>query len=482
MAWLTAQIALLLVTLAAATTTASFTGAKQQQQQQAVHQAKHLATAHKTKTKTKTNHRFKQTHHKDLQEADGEKSFKITLSRKDRSPTERTKYINNLADHHCVLLEKYTKNKCKSKRHRTSTEGYPLRLEDIGRHTEYVGEVSLGTPGQAFSVIFDTGSSNLWVTGRKCTSEGCVKHRRFDETRSDTYSALEEDMSVEFGTGSVQGSLATDTFTIGNGVIKVSNQTFGTINSETGAVFSASNFDGILGLSYPSLSGAGEGVPVFDTIIQQHAIEANMFSFHYARFNSEHSTMEIGKPSKSYYQGSLTFIDVSVKSYWEVEMVDILVGGKSMNLCKNKPCKAVLDTGTSLNTGPTNGLSKLISELNIMDDCTNMKSLPTITYILQDSKGTKNFTLEPEFYVLSDDDTNGDDTTVTPTTQSCSSGFMSLDIPHPKGPLWILGNVFMQKYFTVYDRDNDRIGFAPATRSQTMLMQKKGKTKKVQVV
>jgi len=335
---------------------------------------------------------------------------------------------------------------------------YKLPLIDIN-NSQYVGRIQVGSPRrgrkqQEFDVIFDTGSSNLWLNADSCQSEGCLVHRRFHPRQSKTYKKLPVEMSVQFGTGSIEGFLAQDTFTLGP--VRVHDQTFGQIKRSTGSVFVTGKFDGILGLSFPSLS-AHAYTPVFDSIIKQKLLTANTFSFYYSLLPKQNSAIILGEPLKSMYAGALTWIQVSKPFYWEVNLIDIEYDGVSTHACGNPPCKAVVDTGTSLLTGPSSYTTKMIRKLGVNRACQNMDELKTITYILSDDNGEYRFDVKPEYFVLKSQAkrSNG-------LPKFCRAGFMALDVPKPRGPLFILGDVFLRAYYTVFDRDNQRIGMGKA--------------------
>uniref|UniRef100_A0A1I7Y2C1 Peptidase A1 domain-containing protein n=1 Tax=Steinernema glaseri TaxID=37863 RepID=A0A1I7Y2C1_9BILA len=81
----------------------------------------------------------------------------------------------------------------------------------------YLGNITIGTPPQSFSLVLDTGSSNLWVINSLCQYVACQggngvpKKHLFNEGNSRTLKLLGRHFSIEYGSGECDGVLASDT-------------------------------------------------------------------------------------------------------------------------------------------------------------------------------------------------------------------------------------------------------------------------------
>ena len=94
--------------------------------------------------------------------------------------------------------------------------GTKVALKDF-MNAQYFGEIGLGNPPQPFTVVFDTGSANLWVPSAHCKGFiiACLLHRRYTSAKSSTYTRAGAPFSIKYGSGSMSGFTSIDSLSIG---------------------------------------------------------------------------------------------------------------------------------------------------------------------------------------------------------------------------------------------------------------------------
>ncbi|KAL0362372.1 UNVERIFIED_CONTAM: Aspartic proteinase A2 [Sesamum calycinum] len=321
---------------------------------------------------------------------------------------------------------------------------------------QYFGEIAIGTPPQKFTVIFDTGSSNLWVPSSKCYfSVACLFHSKYKSSRSSTYKKNGKSAAIHYGTGSISGFFSQDHVQLGNLVVK--DQTVVTlINHAIGATVVSQECKSVVSVY---------GKTILELLLSKE--EPQRVCSKIGLCSSD------GTRDVSMIIESVVDKDSNKDSYGlHDEMCtacQMAVVWIQNQLRRNVTEEKILDYINEL----CDRLPSPMGESAV--DCNVLSSMPNVSFTI----GGKSFDLTPEQWKLaflfislvlnahannyagyrlhckSPQSCEGD-------AAQCISGFTALDVPPPRGPLWILGDVFMGPYHTVFDYGNMKVGFAEA--------------------
>jgi hypothetical protein len=147
--------------------------------------------------------------------------------------------------------------------------------------------------------------------------------------------------------------------------------------------------------------------------------------------------------------------------------MDVKIDGKSTGLCPDS-CTAIVDTGTYLIYGPRADITGELESLSV-SSCNDISKLPELGLdLLSDNgKDIATLTLKPEDYVLKFDVAGG--------RVDCVMGVGPDDTNKKQ---WTLGQVFLRAYYTIFDREKDRIGFVRAKDANEVRAELKAEGKK----
>jgi hypothetical protein len=326
-------------------------------------------------------------------------------------------------------------------------KGDPVPIDNF-MGIQFFGPVSIGTPGQSFLVVYDTGSSNLWVAGKDC-GESCGLKTRFDCEKSSTCVKNGTIFNIDYASGPVSGFITQDSVTLGS--LSVTNQGFAQVTNASGLgmAYGIAEWQGILGLAWDSIS-VDHTTTVFQNLMQQHSSLEHKFAIYLPQVDSGIGELDIGAADPAHYDGTLQTVKLTNETYWETRMNGAYLG--TTQLVGSAPI--VLDSGTSTLTGPTAIVNQIATALNASQllpgrylvNCADIPNMPNIEFDIDGQR----WALEPKDYIINQ------------YNIECLLGIMGLDMPPELGPIWILGDVFIKKVYTVFDWGNKQLQFAYA--------------------
>lgn len=316
----------------------------------------------------------------------------------------------------------------------------PIPLQDF-QNAQYWGKVEIGTPAKTFQVLFDTGSSNLWVPASNCTN--CKDSAtKYDPSASSTFKPNGTSFEIRYGTGSMTGYVANDVLTIGSMKADID---FAVATNEPGITFKESKFDGILGLGWPQIAVDGI-VPVMQAFNAAGQLDNNCFGFLLNKDTKSPGELMIGGYNPK-YAANPKWTNLKMENYWTVSMPSLKFGGTTATSVTN----AIVDSGTSLIVGPKADVAKVAKQMGAteimsgeyMVDCkTDLPDMEvTLGSVTLTVPGNDLRIKVCRFVVICE----------------CLLGIAGMDIGQP---LWIMGDVLMRDFYTMFDIDNERVGFS----------------------
>ncbi|KAJ7069510.1 acid protease [Mycena amicta] len=317
----------------------------------------------------------------------------------------------------------------------------------------YTMNVGVGSPPTDYTLLIDTGSSNTWI--------GADKKYTPTSTSTDTRMSV----NVSYGSGSFSGTEYTDQVTLAPGLV-IQNQSIGVASTAQGF----DDVDGILGigpvdLTSTTVSGVSSVPTVTDNLFSQGTIPVESIGISYVpttTTDAANGELTFGGVDDTKFTGDITFVPITktapASQYWGIDQ-SVTYGQDGSTILDLTA--GIVDTGTTLLLLATDAFQAYQQATGATADSTTglltvsqsqFDDMQSLFFQIGDT--TLELTPDAQIWPRSLNSTLGgdDDKIYLITADLGSTGGQGLD--------FIDGFGFLQRFYTVFDTTNSRVGFA----------------------
>ena len=338
--------------------------------------------------------------------------------------------------------------------------------------------ITVGTPGQNFSVLFDTGSYQLWIRSSTCTT--CTSGKTFNQAASSSFRDLNQNApTIQYVDGTtVSGIYVQDTVSVSG--ILVPNLQF-ILATSTNEV--STDSDGIMGMSFPPSS---RNDMFWASAVEDKLTPSPVFSY-FIDSSEKAGGLTLGGMDLARYNGPLSWTAViptasstlggNVYVYWQSAFRSLSIDSTPITPVSGK-LNVIIDTGTSLAIFP----DSMAEEINLKLGLTKINSggsgstlygklctsgiipdsLPDITLVF----GSISLSMPASTFLFLQPDSRG--------RLICISGIAGDGALNTSGSTSnniIVGNALLRQFYIVFDYTNRQMGFANANRAPVVTSQ-----------
>ncbi|KIM87568.1 hypothetical protein PILCRDRAFT_815124 [Piloderma croceum F 1598] len=346
---------------------------------------------------------------------------------------------------------------------RCTAECLPAMYQSqIVASSAYLVVMSIG--GQNFSLILDTGSSDLWIVSSECTESDCQGVSKYSKLSSTSLSTTDQPFKLSYLQGTVFGNVAFENITLGE--YDISPQVFALVNDTKGLGLSSTGNSGIVGLSFPLPASipATSGRTLLENVFASLNDYNRFFAYKLGRNQSQDQSQDASFTASSFTVGRLdpavannttgfqytpvVTLGQTYYDYWKLPLLRITVNSNPLRLSPSlipgsRTPVAVLDTGTTLILGPSADVINFWSAVG--GNGTTRKNLKSGMWEVRCSRAANvSFTLgdtnNPREYVVHPEDINWGE--ARSSDGWCMGGIQANDAVNSAD--WLLGDSFLR--------------------------------------